>query len=129
MAETAFKVHPYGHTTMGYKEDILKFGERYNDVDLDSFLMRPVIRNPYSWDQPDWQNWVYGSFLSIKNVSPYLTIQPYFIGRHAWGDPTNWASAAKVPPWASSWSKLPCSTIRPSSNNTIRPASAAACRS
>lgn len=30
--ETAFKVHPYGHTTMGYKEDILKFGERYKDV-------------------------------------------------------------------------------------------------
>ncbi len=30
--ETAFKVHPYSHTTMGYKEDILKFGERYKDV-------------------------------------------------------------------------------------------------
>jgi zinc protease len=30
--ETAFKVHPYGHTTMGYKQDILKFTERYNDV-------------------------------------------------------------------------------------------------
>ena len=29
---TAFNVHPYGHTTMGYKEDILQFTERYNDV-------------------------------------------------------------------------------------------------
>jgi len=29
---TAFQVHTYGHTTMGYKEDILKFGERYKDV-------------------------------------------------------------------------------------------------
>ncbi|MBI3542621.1 MAG: insulinase family protein [Deltaproteobacteria bacterium] len=32
MAATAFKVHPYGHTTMGYKEDVVKFTERYNDV-------------------------------------------------------------------------------------------------
>lgn len=32
LAETAFKVHPYGHTTMGYREDILKYGERYKDV-------------------------------------------------------------------------------------------------
>ena len=29
---TAFHVHPYGHTTMGYKADILKFSERYSDV-------------------------------------------------------------------------------------------------
>lgn len=29
---TAFKVHPYAHTTMGYKEDILKFTQRYKDV-------------------------------------------------------------------------------------------------
>lgn len=29
---TAFKVHPYAHTTMGYKEDILKYTERYQDV-------------------------------------------------------------------------------------------------
>lgn len=28
----AFTVHPYAHTTMGYKEDILKFPERYKDV-------------------------------------------------------------------------------------------------
>ena len=87
----------FRNTTNNFEGVRVLLGERYNDVDLDSFLMRPVIRNPYSWDQPDWQNWVYGSFLSIKNVSPYLTIQPYFIGRHAWGDPTNWASAAKVP--------------------------------
>ncbi len=30
--ETAFKIHPYSHTTMGYREDILKYGERYKDV-------------------------------------------------------------------------------------------------
>ncbi len=28
----AFKQHPYGHTTMGYREDVLKFTERYKDV-------------------------------------------------------------------------------------------------
>lgn len=32
MLATAFKTHPYGHTTMGYKEDILKYTERYKDV-------------------------------------------------------------------------------------------------
>ncbi|MEW6056649.1 MAG: pitrilysin family protein [Bdellovibrionota bacterium] len=32
LAEAAFKVHPYGHTTMGYREDIQKFSERYKDV-------------------------------------------------------------------------------------------------
>lgn len=32
LAQTAFKVHTYAHTTMGYKEDILKFPERYKDV-------------------------------------------------------------------------------------------------
>ena len=78
----------FRNTTNNFEGVRVLLGERYNDVDLDSFLMRPVIRNPYR-DQPDWQNWVYGSFLSIKNVSPYLTIQPYFIGRHAWGDPLN----------------------------------------
>jgi zinc protease len=29
---TAFTAHPYAHTTMGYKEDVLKFTERYQDV-------------------------------------------------------------------------------------------------
>jgi len=28
----AFKTHPYGHTTMGFKEDIAKYTERYQDV-------------------------------------------------------------------------------------------------
>ena len=87
----------FRNTTNNFEGVRILLGERYNDIDLDSFALRPVIRNPYTWDQPDWQNWIYGSFLSIKNVSPYLTIQPYFIGRHAWGDPSNWASGAKVP--------------------------------
>ena len=29
---TAFTKHPYSHTTMGYKEDVLQFTERYKDV-------------------------------------------------------------------------------------------------
>ncbi len=29
---TAFTTHPYGHTTMGYKEDVLKFPDRFKDV-------------------------------------------------------------------------------------------------
>ncbi len=30
--ELAYKVHPYGHTTLGYKQDILQYPERYKDV-------------------------------------------------------------------------------------------------
>ncbi|MBI3557765.1 MAG: insulinase family protein [Deltaproteobacteria bacterium] len=29
---TAFEKHPYSHTTMGYKDDVLKYTERYKDV-------------------------------------------------------------------------------------------------
>lgn len=32
LAATAFKAHPYGHTTMGYKEDIVAFPKRFADV-------------------------------------------------------------------------------------------------
>ena len=32
LAETAFRKHPYGHTTMGYKADIVAFPTRYADV-------------------------------------------------------------------------------------------------
>ncbi len=32
LAELAFEKHTYGHTTMGYKSDIVKYGERYGDV-------------------------------------------------------------------------------------------------
>jgi len=28
----AFTQHPYSHTTMGYKDDVLQFTERYKDV-------------------------------------------------------------------------------------------------
>ncbi len=30
--ETAFRVHPYGHTTMGYRDDIVAYPTRYQDV-------------------------------------------------------------------------------------------------
>lgn len=32
LAETAFVKHTYGHTTMGYKDDIAHYTERYDDV-------------------------------------------------------------------------------------------------
>lgn len=32
LLETAFEVHPYGHTTIGYQADILQYPERYKDV-------------------------------------------------------------------------------------------------
>lgn len=32
LLETAFQKHPYGHTTMGYKQDVINLTERYKDV-------------------------------------------------------------------------------------------------
>lgn len=32
LMETAFKVHPYSHTVIGYKKDILDYPQRYKDV-------------------------------------------------------------------------------------------------
>jgi opacity protein-like surface antigen len=86
----------FRNTTNNFEGFRLRLGERYNDVDLDSFLMRPVIRYPYAFDQPEWNNWIYGSFLSVRNVSPYFTIQPYLIGRKQYGDPLNPSAALKV---------------------------------
>lgn len=86
----------FRNTTNNFEGVRVRLGEWKNDVDLDSFALRPVIRYPYAWDQPEWNNWIYGSFLSIRNISPYVTIQPYFIGRHQYGDPLNSSSALKV---------------------------------
>ncbi len=86
----------FRNTTNNFEGFRVRLGEWKNDVDLDSFLMRPVIRYPYAWDQPEWNNWIYGSFLSVRNISPYLTVQPYFIGRKQYGDPLNSSSALKV---------------------------------
>lgn len=86
----------FRNTTNNFEGFRVRLGEWKNDVDLDSFLLRPVIRYPYAWDQPEWNNWIYGSFLSVRNISPYLTVQPYFIGRKQYGDPLNSSSALKV---------------------------------
>lgn len=86
----------FRNTTNNFDGFRVRLGEWKNDVDLDSFLMRPVVRYPYAWDRPEWNNWIYGSFLNIRNISPYFTLQPYFIGRHQFGDPLNAASALKV---------------------------------
>lgn len=86
----------FRNTTNNFEGFRLLLGEHQNDVDLDSFLMRPVIRYPNTWDRPEWNNWIYGSFLSIRNISPYFTLQPYFVGRHQYGDPLSSSGAFKV---------------------------------
>jgi opacity protein-like surface antigen len=91
IAENEFR-----NTTNNFDGFRVKVGKKDNDWDLDSFLMRPIIRDPYSFDRPDWQTWIYGSVLSVRRWSEYATIQPYFLGRHQFADPLNPSNSMKV---------------------------------
>ncbi|MGJ0507254.1 MAG: alginate export family protein [Methylocystis sp.] len=91
IAENEFR-----NTTNNFDGVRIKVGKKENDWDLDSFLMRPVIRYPYQFDRPDWQNWIYGSVFSFRRFSEYATVQPYFIGRTQYADQTNVSSALKT---------------------------------
>ncbi|MFO1103173.1 MAG: alginate export family protein [Methylocystis sp.] len=91
IAENEFR-----NTTNNFDGFRVKIGKKENDWDIDSFLMRPVIRYPYQFDRPDWQNWIYGSVFSIRCWSDYATIQPYFLGRKQFADPFNVSNALKV---------------------------------
>lgn len=91
IAENEFR-----NTTNNFEGFRVKIGKKDNDWDLDSFLMRPVVRYPYQFDRPDWQNWIYGSVLSIRRWSEYATVQPYFIGRKQFADPFNTSNSLKV---------------------------------
>jgi opacity protein-like surface antigen len=91
IAENEFR-----NTTNNFDGVRIKLGKKENDWDLDSFLMRPVIRYPYQFDRPDWQNLVYGSVFSYRPYSEYATVQPYFLGRTQFADQTNVSAAAKV---------------------------------
>ncbi|MGE0195858.1 MAG: alginate export family protein, partial [Methylocystis sp.] len=91
IAENEFR-----NTTNTFDGFRIKIGKKENDWDIDSFLVRPVIRYPYQFDRPDWQNWIYGSVFSIRRWSEYATIQPYFLGRKQYADPFNVSNALKV---------------------------------
>ncbi|WP_457797369.1 alginate export family protein [Methylocystis sp. S23] len=92
IAENEFR-----NTTNNFEGFRVKIGKKDNDWDLDSFVMRPVIRYPYQFDRPDWQTWVYGSVLSVRRWSEYATIQPYFLGRKQFADWLNPSNALKLP--------------------------------
>ena len=86
----------FRNTTNNFDGFRLKLGQKENDFDVDSFVMRPVLRNAYSFDRPDWQNWVYGSWITIHKWSDVVTVQPYFIGRHQYADPLSPLNAYKI---------------------------------
>ncbi|MEK4035097.1 alginate export family protein [Methylocystis sp. IM2] len=91
IAENEFR-----NTTNNFEGFRVKVGKKDNDWDLDSFFMRPVVRLPYQFDRPDWQNWVYGSVFSFRRFSEYVTVQPYYLGRIQYGDPSNPSTALKT---------------------------------
>lgn len=91
IAENEFR-----NTTNNFDGFRLKLGKKENDWDSDSFIMRPVIRYPYQFDRPDWQNIVYGSVFSYRGLSEYATIQPYYLGRIQYADRTNTSAALRV---------------------------------
>lgn len=91
IAENEFR-----NTTNTFDGFRIKIGERKNDWDIDSFLMRPVVRYPYEFDRPDWTNWIYGSVISIRRWSEYATIQPYFLGRKQYADIFSTSNASRI---------------------------------
>ena len=90
IAENEFR-----NTTNNFRRLPRQIGKRDNDWDLDSFLMRPVVRYPDWFDRPEWANWIYGSVLSIRRWSEYATIQPYFLGRKQFADVINASNALR----------------------------------
>jgi opacity protein-like surface antigen len=91
IAENEFR-----NTTNTFEGFRLKIGKRENDFEIDSFVMRPVVRYPYSFDRADWANWIYGSVFNIRRWSKYATVQPYFLGRQQYADPGNVSASARV---------------------------------
>ncbi len=91
IAENEFR-----NTTNNFEGFRVKIGKKDNDWDIDSFLMRPVVRYPDWFDRPEWANWIYGSVLSIRRWSEYATIQPYFLGRKQFADVINTSNALRV---------------------------------
>lgn len=91
IAENEFR-----NTTNTFEGFRLKIGKKENDWDSDSFIMRPLVRLPYQFDRPDWQNIIYGSVFSYRGWGPEATIQPYFLGRTQFADQTNTSAAARV---------------------------------
>ena len=86
----------FRNTTNNFEGFRLRLGKKDNDWDIDSFLMRPVVRYPYEFDRPEWGNWVYGTVFSIRRWSEYATIQPYFLGRKQYADVLNTSNALRV---------------------------------
>lgn len=86
----------FRNTTNNFEGFRVKIGQKDNDWDVDSFLMRPVVRIPEHFDRPEWGNWIYGTVLSIRRWSEYATIQPYFLGRKQYADVLNTSNALRV---------------------------------
>ncbi|MFI3190819.1 hypothetical protein BCS42_07610 [Crenothrix sp. D3] len=79
----------FRNTTNNFEGYRVHFGKKQNDWDLDTFAFHPVTRLKYQFDEPDTDTWFYGGVLSLKQLSQYITFQPYFFGRSVNGDPYN----------------------------------------
>ncbi len=86
----------FRNTTNNFEGFRLRLGKKDNDWDIDSFLMRPVVRYPYEFDRPEWGNWIYGTVFSIRRWSEFATIQPYFLGRKQYADLLNTSNALRL---------------------------------
>ena len=82
-----FANNQFRNTANSYDGFRVRLGKRENNVDWDSFAFHPVERLKYQFDRSDEQTWLYGSVLSIREWSKYVTIQPYFFGQEVNGNP------------------------------------------
>lgn len=84
-----FANNQFRNTANNFEGFRVRLGKRENDWDLDLIGLQPVERLKYQFDRPDEDTWFYGSILSLKQWSKYVTIQPYFFGKKVNGDPYN----------------------------------------
>ncbi len=82
-----FANNQFRNTANSYDGFRVRFGKKENNWDLDTFAFHPVERLKYQFDRSDERTWLFGSVLSIKEWSKYVTIQPYFFGLEVDGSP------------------------------------------
>lgn len=54
-------------------------GKKEDSWQLDNFAMQPIRKSAEEFDQRNSQQWIYGSVLSLRQFSQYITLQPFYL--------------------------------------------------
>lgn len=70
----------FRNTTNNFEGFRVTLGQQTNDWDLDLLAYKPVQRLKYDFDEPIEQQWLYGAVAGWRRWSPFVTLQPYYLG-------------------------------------------------